>query len=282
MFIRTIKRKHRLISSLQFQRSFQNHELCGTAFDFFSLKNGKILTGRQNKPGMCISNADDGKFLYIINVGIVSEAIWTPLGNIAYLKNRKAFVMSKNGIFINSTDMNDPLHISTSNDELYIADFESGVYQSIDDGRSWRHIFQASNNWGSFASFKINDMFKEYYWSYDKRRRSLHDDFKALRIYEKNEKNNTYMVQKIIDIPKYCRLYSICSLFYDGEDNVFMLDFTGEVMLLYSVNGEKRMELKSLNVTHFVYLSVDTNKGLLYIGISRGEVKEYTITYKNY
>ena len=237
---------------------------------------------------LCIYNAIDDKLLSSNYVNALSNAIWTPLGNIAYLANKEIIIMSENGLVINSTTMSDPHHISFSNDGfLYLTDFETGVYQSTDDGRSWRHIFRASNEWGSLVAFKVNDNKKDYYWSMDKPRQSkASHTYYTLHIYEKSEASNTYMIQNKVDMPERCWLHFICNLLYDGEDNVFMFNHNDYIMLLFSVNGQKRKELRSLNVhkyntIQYGNLAIDKQKKMLYIGLRYGTVDVYNMTYEN-
>ena len=215
-----------MASSLQFQRRFVILEFFGAVIDFFSQLNGKMLIGAQGRAELCIHNSSNGHRLTTIKIAVeLSEATWTPLGNIAYLANEKVFVMSAKEVAISSKAMIQLRHIITSYDGyFYLADFEAGVYQSTKNERSWIHVFQISNEWGPIIAFKINDVKKDYYWFLDWPRKLSSNKYFALHINDKSETTNEYLMQQSIGLPKSCRRHAVSNLLYDGEDNVFMFN----------------------------------------------------------
>ena len=90
------------------------------------------------------------------------DAVWTPRnGNIVYTaKNKRVVVMSKTGKIITTHPLfKKPQSLSTSNNTtIYLADFDAGIYQSIDDGVNWSFVFKSPNEWYYLQAIKLNSV----------------------------------------------------------------------------------------------------------------------------
>ena len=97
------------------------------------------------------------------------DATWTPRGNIVYTTcpSNKVVVMSESGKVITThTQMTLPQYLSVSSDNIiYLADSETGVYQSTDDGISWSLVFKSTDEWHCWQVIKVTTNHCDDFWT---------------------------------------------------------------------------------------------------------------------
>ena len=170
--------------------------------------------------------------------------------------------------------MSDPRSISSFNVMLYVADYEEGFFQSVDEGITWKLFFKPKNYWHGQQFIEVG---KGYYWSLEAYQNSSHYYYQ-LCVYNLNDKVN--LTFSIINLPaihnkqidlKYCKLLSGCEahVFVLCHWNRFQEDSVNSAVLVFSLEGTyKRAILLSAYISS---LYVDAICDQLYAG--QGRVK---------
>lgn len=120
-----------------------------TASDaILSVYNSRLLAGRKGDRKLFVYSADNGTYMHAINLpfqysgNTVYDAVWIHSGNIVYTTRGSRVntveVTTVNGILTSSTTLSNPRYLSASaNGIIYLAEAMYGVYQSVDNGRTW-------------------------------------------------------------------------------------------------------------------------------------------------
>ena len=103
----------------------------------------KILVSSLNLAQLFVYSRDGHHLLSIPtnDNDTLQDAMWTSFGNIIYTttNSRKVVLISESGKFIADTLMTNPQYLSISSDNLiYLADSQTGIYESKNDGVSWK------------------------------------------------------------------------------------------------------------------------------------------------
>ena len=192
--------------------------------------------------------------------------------------------MSESGKVITThTQMTSPGRLSVSSDDIiYLADSETGVYQSTDDGVSWSLVFESTDGWYCRQVIKVTTDHSDDFWTLE---RSYNYINYHLRVYSVDRRRSDGNVTwRDINVPttdgKLIDL-SGSSLSYDGNMNIFLSDLYNKAVHMFSVNGQYHCQLLSSH--HFesepYRLAVDKERHLLYVGQERGVVKVFKLTY---
>ena len=178
------------------------------------------------------------------------DATWTPHGNIVYTtynSNKVVVVMSESGKFITThTQMTDPRYLSVSSDNIiYLADWKTSVYQSIDDGVSWSLVFKSTDGWHCERVIKVTTDHSDDFWTLE----YSDNNNKHLRVYSvdrrRSDGNVTWRDINVTTADgKHINL-SHSSLSYDGNMNIFLSDFHNKNVHVLSVNGQNHCQLLS-------------------------------------
>ena len=86
------------------------------------------------------------------------DALWTCKGNILYaaINSQKVVVIYETGKVIQHTVMTEPKRLSVTTDGIiYLVDKTDGVYQSTDDGVSWKLIIDSTPGWLCWQTIKV-------------------------------------------------------------------------------------------------------------------------------
>ena len=190
--------------------------------------------------------------------------------------------MSESGKVITThTQMTSPRWLSVSNDGIiYLADKETGVYQSTDDGVSWSFVFKSTDGWHCWQVIKVTTDHSDDFWTLEE-----NDNNDHLRVYSVDRRRTDGNVPwRDINVPttdgKHIDLeYS--SLSYDGNMNIFLSDFGNQAVHVLSVNGQYHCQLLS---SHHIknepcILAVDKERQLLYVGQECRVVAVFELTY---
>ena len=211
------------------------------------------------------------------------DATWTPRGNIVYTiyNSNKVVVMSESGnVITKHTQMIAPRYLSVSNDDIiYLADWETGVYQSTDDGVSWSLVFNLTNEWHCWQAIKVTTDHSDDIWTLEEG-----GDKYYLRLYSVVRTRGGNTVTRI-NVPttddKRIELLHSSSLTYDGNMNIFLSDCNNKAIHVMSASGKYHCKLSSSHhVKNYPYrLAVDRARQVLYVGQNEGVVEVFKLAY---
>ena len=216
------------------------------------------------------------------------DATWTPRGNIVYTiwHSNKVVVMSESGKVITThTHMTLPRYLSVSSDDIiYLADSQTGVYQSTDDGVSWSLVFKSTDGWHCDQVIKVTTDHSDDFWTLEQSGEYPNIN-NHLRVYSVDRRRSDGNVTwRDINVPttdgKHIDL-SYSSLSYDGNMNIFLSDYYNKAVHVLSVNGQYHCQLLSSHHIENVpcRLAVDKERQLLYVGQNEGVLGVFKLTY---
>ena len=214
------------------------------------------------------------------------DATWTPRGNIVYTTyhSKKVVAMSEFGkVITTSTQMTLPRYLSVSSDDIiYLADMETGVYQSTDDGVSWSLVFKSTEGWHCWQVIKVITDHSDDFWTLEYNDNNYH-----LRVYSVDRRHSDGNVTwRDINVPttdgQHINLLA-SRLSYDGYNTIFLSDWDNKAVHVLSVNGQYHCQL--LSSQHLknlpCRLAVDKERQLLYVGQDNGIVEIFQLTFGN-
>ena len=136
------------LTSLHLLHRFFISQLKGHSVQILSKFGEKLLLGHTQSSLLfiCKGNGSHHTLPSIIPVNVtLTHATWTPRGNIVNTLD-EVVTVTELGKDLVSTRMSYPLYLSVSNNEcIYIADHNLGIYQSIDNGITWDHVFKPND-----------------------------------------------------------------------------------------------------------------------------------------
>ena len=207
------------------------------------------------------------------------DAIWTPHGNILYttINNKKVVLMSESGKVISiHTHLTAPQHLSASNDgDIYLADGESGIYHSTNNGVNWSLVFKPTEEWSCLQVIKVTTDRSDDFWTLEKKFESIH-----LRTYTINRKRSEFGITFTdISDDENIKLSTCSSLSFDGNQNIFLNCSDKKAVYVFSANRQYCCQLLSPDhIKNIPYkLAVDVKRQLLYVGQHGGEVAVFHI-----
>ena len=240
--------------------------------------NDKLLISQLESSELFVYSRE-GYHLYNVSInGTLFDALWTHRGNIVYTTSdyiSNVALMSESGYDIQKTQMNIPRSLSISSDGIiYVADEITGLYQSTDHGFSWNIVFKPTYN-EAFAFFqlsvRVTNGNNSDFWTIEQ----TPSRFSQLCVYRINYKlfnNSTAHVTKLIA--------GVTKLAYDGNGNVFLYFGSSETIHVYSVTGQYRCLIVSLERREEPKsLVVDHKMSQLYVGISNSKVRVFKLIY---
>jgi small nuclear ribonucleoprotein (snRNP)-like protein len=272
---------------------------------------GRLLVGKKYERQLHIYNAE---YSHVISINLLDDdklgdAVWTPRGHIVYaaLNNENVVVMTRNGEAIAQTNKSAPSRFYVSPDDvIYLAEFETGVSQSANDGVTWSHVFKATDNWKCVQVVKVSgDSNTETFWTLnrlneeddDDENDDNEDDYRhphyeddnddwRLRMYtvDKQRVSNNVTWRDVI-LPSHVTVDLSCSkLTYDGHTNIFLTDWIKEVVHVWSVSGQYVCQLLPSQLfasnTHPQQVAVVPCGTRIYVGQTEGIVGVFELEYK--
>ena len=143
------------MTSTQLILNFKIHQLdYWRHVSILSVFNGKILFSCQYNLSQLFIYSREGLHLSTIAINDndrLWDAVWILCGNIVYTTaySKKVVIMSEFGKIITThTHIKYPRCLSVSiDDTIYLTDWETGVFQSTDDGISWSNIVHTVGAW---------------------------------------------------------------------------------------------------------------------------------------
>ena len=268
--------------------NFAIDQLKDLNINILSVFNDKLLISREYLSQLFIYNRE-GRHLSTITINDsdqLHDATWTPRGNIVYAtwSSNKVVVMSESGKVISThTQMAGPGYLSVSSDGIiYLADSETGVYQSTDDGISWSLIFKSTDGWHCNQVIKVTIDHCDDFWTL-----GTSDNDYYLRVYtvdrRRSDSNLTWKDLNFTTSKKHIDLSSSSSLSYDGNKSVFLSDFFNQAVHVLSVNGQYNCQLLSSHnfMNTPLRLAIDKMHQLLYVAQSEGVVGVFKLTNRD-
>ena len=285
------------MTSCELFLNFKVSELERNKVNILSVCHDKLIVSSTGLSKLFIFNHLSGRYLSTITIkddDILWDATWTPRGNIVYTTwdTDKVVLMSQSGKIIATNKIADPACLSVStNDVIYLVDFQKGVHKSTDDGVTWRLVFKSLNN--CYQAIQMTTDNDEDFWVLQ----CCNEDL--LRVYSLDSSNsNSEPAWKNISVPhtmdgrqwnslgtdkdhhdlKVNLNYSRLS--YDGNRNVFLSDWNNSAVYVLSVKDQSHSQLlSSKDISRPCRLSVDRDRQLLYVGEADGTVKVFQLTY---
>ena len=292
MFIRPLVSRSLSQTPSQPQFNFTVRQLMGKRVNILSVLNDKLLVGPICIPCLFVMSSD-GCHLSTIRIDYsdyyrLFDATWTPRGNILYSsynnnEEEVGVISMSEKVIIGRTRMKSPHRFSVSSDNvIYLADWETGVYQSTDDGISWNEVFKPTDKRHCVEVIKVLSDHGEVFWCLESDSETFH-----LRVYSVDKKQDGTLNLSWVDISDFMTDgkpidFSLNScLSYDGDTNVFLSDFDNKAVHVFSMNGQYRCQLlSSEHITNWSYkLAVDVQNDVLYVGQSEGMVKGFELKY---
>lgn len=237
-----------------------------------SVLNDKLLVSSFSFQKMFIVNLE-GEHLSTILTNTNDElldATWTGSGTIVYttFKISKVVLMSDAGKVLTShNDLGKPSHLSIGNDDIiYLTDYDSGVYQSRDDGNSWKHLFKSTKGWRCRHAIKVSIGHIDNFWTLED------DDSKNhMRVYSFDRRhsvpNITYRdisfpstEDKPINVP-------LSKLAYDKK-RIYLSDMDNKAVYMFSSDGARHSRILSSDqlLDKPLSMKVDKTGKFLFIG----------------
>ena len=276
------------VTSSQLLHNFTVDQLEGEWVNILSVLNDKFLVscGAHGLSRLFIYSRE-GRHLSTITINNYDklwDATWTPRGNIVYTTcpSNKVVVMSESGKVITThTQMTVPRYLSVSSDDIiYLADSNTGVYQSTDDGVSWSLVFKSTDERHCWQVIKVTTDHSDDFWTLELSNNNYH-----LRVYSVDRRRTDGNVTwRDINVPttdgKDINL-SYSRLSYDGNMNIFLSDYDNKAVHVLSVNGQYHCQLLS---AHHIKnrpcrLAVDKERQLLYVGQDKSVVGVFKLKY---
>ena len=280
------------MKSSQLLLNFTVSQLESQCVDILSVFNDKLLVGSEGHSQLFIYSRE-GRHLLTIAINDndwLLDATWTPRGNIVYTTyGDKVVVISESGeVSTPQTHIrgSQKFHVS-SDDIIYLTATDwhigLGVYQSTDNGVSWSLVFNIAGEWQlSTELIKVATDHVDEFWILKRATsHSLLTRYKNLFVYCRDKRRSDGTVtQRNISVGEYVNLSSV-SLSYDGNMNIFLNDWSNEVVHVLSVNGQYHYPLlSSIQIKSCPWkLVVDKERQLLYIGENKGVVEVFKLTY---
>ena len=275
------------MTSFQLLQNFAVDQLEDCGVNILLVFNDKLLVSRYGLSQLFIYSRE-GRHLSTITTNNYDElwdATWTPHGNIVYTtcdNSNKVVVMSKSGEVITThTQMASPRYLSVSNDDIiYLADSQTGVYQSTDDGVSWSLVFKSTDGWHCYHVIKVTTDHSDDFWTLE----YSDINYWHLRVYSVDRRRSdgklTWRdINVIITDGENIDLSGYIRLLYDGNMNIFLSDYHNKAVHVLSVNGHCQL----LSSHHFKnkphILAVGKERQSLYIGQDGGVVGVFKLTY---
>ena len=196
-------------------------------------------------------------------------------------------VISEVGKIIKRSNMAHPLGLSVSSDGIiYLADLDTGVYQSVDDGISWIFFIKPNGDYGCKLAIKVTTDHRDDIWILEKNNIGWDYRLNKYSIDSCSEENVTWMEIAPMEKEAFSISHGLCKLINDNKGNIFLSDdYKSNSVHVFSVNGQYNRKLLTLDdiyegkLMEPAQLSINNENGLLYVGTRSGEVAVFKIFY---
>ena len=278
----TTDRLMKINSSQQLFR-FTVNEMPSNLIKILSMSEDKLLISSGlisfvfNHQGVCLSNLSYNEQ--------IQDATWTPSGYIlcATTKTKEVVVLSRNSSIIKSTRMPYPFAFSVSHDIIYLADYDTGIYQSHDDGLTWSFLFNITSGWRSKQVIKVYIDHVGEFWTLEEFTASTRKIYR-LSVYSLNRtSSDCIMAWREIKFPSTVHIdLEDSKLIYDGNTSILLRDYHRQAVHVFLVNGQYQCCLlppATFKNNKPFSLAVDKEHNL-YVGQLNGIVQVFKLIYE--
>jgi hypothetical protein len=285
-----------IVDYLPADQVLQIYSLNGSLESKISLP-GKLVDAMWTAEGhiLCSVANDMGPLVGVENTNMNSTAL--------------VLLVSLSGDVIAHTPMTAPRALSTWYDDVvYLADLVSGVYRSMDGGRTWSHVFKTEDKWFCIQVIQVSsDMHVDTLWTIEQtviqqrpRPSQLSKWFmRRLRVYTLDKQSLidsrlSLLNATTLSLPSSVSIDTVTiknpegrpMLAYDHRGNVFLSDTQDEGIdvHLLSLNGQYQEKvLKGFDVfaKQIHSLAMDIERSVMYVGLCGGTVGVLTLTYED-
>ena len=267
-----------MVKSVEVTHKFSVAQKTGLRSNVLAVNNDQVLVSSVSFSELYIYKLD-GHYLSTITLNDqLFDVKWTPRGNIVYTTygSNKVVSMLQSGDILSQTQMTNPQHLSVSNDNvIYLTDYEAGIYQSTDDGITWKLMFKPTGGGNRWQTVKVINEQSDDFWTLEE-----DDNNCRLRIYNVNRSPcDGPSAWKDVNLPKIndknIDLFN-SKLAYDGNGNIFLNDYDNKAIHVLSINGQYHRQLVTSHYIDCPYnLAVD--RGLLYVVQLGGKLKVFKL-----
>ena len=284
-------------------------EGCGVSI--LSVLKGQLLVSSWRLKELYVMS-ENGDLLSTVKVSEeLRDASWTPGGNIVYTTywSNKVVAMTPSGTVMTETEMREPCRLSVSTDDvIYLANGESGVYESRDEGVSWSKVLESGGDgWGCYEVIKVKTSDDcDDLWT---RERKFMDGKVTwrMRVYSvKRGLGEDVSVGEVVEVREVrvrtsegreVELSGWSVLAYDGKRAMLLSEWSDRenkktlVHVLSSVRGEYLGLLlcvdDEMEEARVFGLAVDVERDVVYVGYGnergggKGKVGVFRMTYGN-
>jgi hypothetical protein len=272
------------VTSAQRKRNFTVEQVkggkCGVTVLSMS-SDGQLLVGQYQDRQLHVYSGE-GSHVTSINLldgDTLLEAVWTPRCHIVYTADNSSnvVVMTQRGDVIAQTNTLVPFRLSISTDDvIYLADYRTGVYQSIDDGVTWSHVFNVDDGWHCVQVIKVSSGSNtQVFWTTE----MLSADATKwrLRVYTVDKRKvDDNVTWRNVTLPSHVTVnLQQSKLAYDGYTNMFVTDYHNKAVHVWTVSKQYVCQLVSSQqlVGSPRRVVVDSQRGhLMYVGQGGGTV----------
>ena len=188
-----------------------------------------------------------------------------------------------------------PKIVSVCRNEVFLADWQNGVYHTTDGEIDWKLVFKIPDEWRCHQVIKVSSGDQDTFWTIEsspdevygyklrsRLRRYIWDkstnnaspitwqnfDFEAINTIDRDENDKTINLG-----PQDIRIT------YDGERSIYAADYNKNSIHVFSTSGQYQCELLSQKdgLNKPCCLVVDRIRRLLYVAQASGEVKIFTL-----
>ena len=273
--------------SHKLNHSFVVDQLKDNYISILSVFNDKLLVSCDTFSQLFIYSRE-GRHLSTITTNgndNLFDATWTPNGNIVYTSywNHKVVTMSESGkVIATNNRMKRPQHLSVSKDNtIFLADTNSGVYHSTDNGITWNLVFKSNEKWQCHQVSKVVNGITDNFWTL---LRNTDDGGCHLRVYKVDRRSsNGNTTWQNISLPSKNRSLHVYSrLLYDGNMYMFLSDYANSAVYMLPVEGEGHFQLLSSNeVFKPRKISFDRARQLFFVVENKNVVKVFKLNYNS-
>jgi Tol biopolymer transport system component len=281
------------LTAVEHKFNFTVHQLNNSSIDILSLStDGQLIVGHLIDKHLYIYYTDGRSNLTVLQDNNVElwDAAWTPRGdNIVYTNFDGVVVISLSGEFIATTNLSSfaPRYLTVTDDVIYLATYYGGVYQSMDSGVTWSHVFYPSNE--TFHSWQVikvsHDLLNtDDFWAIEV---DGEDDMsKRLQVYSRSKSTGNVTARSITNNGDYPFEFHLQRLAYDGDSTIIAIcNNLNPTLYLFSINTYSIRQI-SLEVQFSLNNKpmcgcIDTSKHAMYVGyVKRGVIGVLTLSYE--
>jgi hypothetical protein len=214
----------------------------------------------------------------------VYDAVWTSRGNIVCTARRSNIVVTilRSSDVMRQTNLLQPGYLSISADDvIYLISDHTSVFQSKDDGLTWNHLFNVSDDCKCWQVVKVStDNNTDILWAVEYPFRDW-----RLSVYtvDKRRAVGDRVTRRNVTVPSHVTVdFSNSRLAYDDHKSIFVTERGKKAVHVWSVSGQYVYQLVSPQqlILSPWRVAVDTQRHVMYVGHEKGTVSVYNLTYE--